>query len=97
LPKVSPKCKFYYGENGLPATGKSGNNLGLNDDLHMPAQLRYRAKDLKKVEPFDVAHPKEPFCFKECPNPLVVSPRFYQFCVKKKYTLYAIPVRIDAD
>ncbi len=95
LPKVSPTCKYYSSDDGLPVPNASKQSVP-HDGLHWPALVRYRAKDIQKVEPFDVAHLWEPsFLNLGFWREIIVSQRFYQFCLKNKYKISVTPVILE--
>jgi hypothetical protein len=63
-------------------------------DEYRPPELHYRQRDLKAIEPFDIALTFEKFPHEHWP---VVSHRFYGFCQTNKLKFDWIPVRVDAD
>lgn len=93
LPPLSPECallEFAHPEN----PGQLCRVV--SDGLFAPPQLRYRAVDMRAIEPFDVARTRDGLNWGRCDHPLVVSQRFYQFCRKLKFEFGWIPVRIAA-
>ncbi len=94
LPPLAAGCQLYE----MEAYDGSGDIVrAVNDDLVEPGLLKYRAADLRRLKPFDVARTRERLGWGLCDHPLVVSQRFYQFCKRKKLDCGWLPVRIDPD
>jgi len=55
----------------------------------------YRPSELQSLGVFDIALTAELNCNGE--QELIVTQRFYQFCLKQKIALEVEPVRIDPD
>ena len=96
LPAASPACKFCDCEGGDDFTNPDKGRT-LDEGLHVPALFRYRAEDLRAVEPFDVAVTREPLGFKLTHHPLIVSQRFYRVCQAEKFKLWWFPVVVEED
>lgn len=72
--------------------------LSIPEALYRPIERHYRAGDLEKVEPFDVGLAGG--FVKQVdidPKFIVVSNRFYRFCVAHDLEMDWIPVRVDPD
>ena len=67
----------------------------LSDPPFRTGEVHYSKRDLAALMPFDVARTFENFM--ETHPALVVSQRFYQFCLKSRIPLNVQPVRIDPD
>ena len=61
----------------------------------MDAEQRYRASDLAAIEPFDVALASKADFAVVIRPPLIVSKRFYELCVARKWKAKYVPVAVD--
>jgi hypothetical protein len=76
-----------------PFQGDFSKIIMLSDPPFRTGEVHYRRSDLAPLLPFDVARTFENFME---PHPaLIVSQRFYQFCLNNKIPLNVQPVRID--
>ena len=76
-----------------PFQGGFSKMIFIDDPPFQVGEVHYRRSELAPLVPFDVALTFENFME---PHPaLIVSQRFYQFCVKNKIPLNVQPVRID--
>lgn len=76
-----------------PFQGDFSKMVFIDDPHFRTGEIHYRRGELASLVPFDVARTFENFME---PHPaLIVSQRFYQFCVKNKVPLSVQPVRID--
>lgn len=94
MPPLSPGCKFCDCYGGPEYTDPE-KGCAIDDGLYLPTQFRYRASDLRAVEPFDIAYTREAFGFGLASHSLIVSQRFYQFCKKQKFKMWWYPVVLD--
>jgi hypothetical protein len=89
LPPLSPKMAIMGGD-----FIRSGWEIP--DVLYLPTEYHYRQSDLANVEPFDIA-----FTHERIGNfgvqDLIVSHRFYRFCVANKLNVDWQRVHIDQD
>lgn len=96
LPPVASSMTLVHMDQ-TPFTGDFAKGCMRKDGLYLHAELHYRASDLARVEPFDLAHTHE--MFEGLPNeydrPLVASRRFYDVCRQHNIRTGWVPVRID--
>jgi hypothetical protein len=95
LPPVSPSCCFTDAEGnsvGDPLKGRT-----LNEGLYLPTEYHYTRSSLQALGEFDAARVREGMGPHYRHHPLIVSRRFYQFCVQHKLKMDWIPVRIDPE
>jgi hypothetical protein len=93
LPRLAPNLRLIDGLGGLYEEGKS--HACIVDDGFSPPELHYRASDIARVEPFDLARTHEPIGSKA--GTFVASKRFYEFCRSHSLKMDWVPVRIDRD
>ncbi len=76
-----------------PFQGDFSKMIFIDDPPFRTGEVHYRRSELASLVPIDVARTFENLME---PHPaLIVSQRFYQFCVKNKIPLSVQPVRID--
>jgi hypothetical protein len=76
-----------------PFTGDYSRMVFINDPPYRAGEIHYRRSDLAELGAFDVARTFELY---RQPRPeLVVSQRFYRFCLRNGISLNIEPVRID--
>lgn len=93
LPPLALGLRLIDGLGGIYEKGKS--HACIVDDGFSPPELHYRASDLARVEPFDLARTSEPIGSKA--GTFVASKRFYDFCKSQNLQMEWVPVRIDPD
>ena len=95
LPKIANTQQLsYYGYGPQPFQGDYSQLLLIKDEPFCTGELHYHRSDLVAIGSFDIANTLEKIM---APHPLVISQRFYQFCLKHKISLEVEPVRIDPD
>ncbi len=76
-----------------PFQGDVSKMAFVEDPPFNMGEIHYRRSELARLLPFDIAQTFENFME---PHPaLIVSQRFYQFCLRNKISLNVQPVRID--
>ena len=102
LPKIANTDKLVHlGTEAEPFGGDYSRRVGLHDPPFSVGELHYRRSDLAAMGQFDIANMFEIYGFS---RPLIVSQRFYQYCLKYKIMRAfssrhwcVLPVRIDPD
>lgn len=98
LPPLSPSCTLLSSDREI-FDGDYTRGCILKEGLYLRPELHYMRSSLDAVEPFDVAYTHERFGVHDkpkCPR-LIVSNRFYRFCVDHRLKMDWVPVRIDPD
>jgi len=97
LPKMANTHLFFHPGREAPEqfTGDYTKIIGISDPPYNNSEPHYRCVELAALGSFDIARTFENY---NEPHPaLVISQRFYQFCLKNKIPLNVQPVRIDPD
>lgn len=92
LPPMSPRTLMVTPQRTLWTPGDPAKKVQIYEPFHSIVEASYRREDVAPFEPFDVALTHEPL---GDPDRLVVSQRFHQFCIAKKYQFYRNCVRYD--
>ncbi len=97
LPKLANTHKLIHRGRGAaePFQGDYSREVLIDDEPFFGAELHYRRSDLTALGAFDIANTFEKYSM---PHPMVISQRFYQYCLKHKIRLNDLKcVRIDPD
>jgi hypothetical protein len=103
LPPLSDTMTFVNRKSQVIKERVWTNGFICKEPPYRNAELHYRARDLEGLPPFDVARCYEAFTnvpSKEpdhLQRPVIVSQRFYRYCVKHNLQFGWIPVRLDPD
>lgn len=99
LPPLSPSIVLVDDKQQAVPHGSPGPCHPRIDGLYRSSELHYRASDLAKIGPFDLARTFEQFVPFGSPGdrPLIASKRFYDFCTEHRLKTGWVPVRIDPD
>jgi hypothetical protein len=97
LPKMANVHQFIHPGRTEPEPfqGDYSKIIMLNDPPFNKGEVHYRRSELTALGAFDIARTFENYM--EPLPALVISQRFYQYCLKNKIKLDADPVRIDPD
>jgi hypothetical protein len=97
LPKMANTHQFIH--RGLtqpePFAGDYSRAVLISDIPFFAGEIHYHRSDLNAFNPFDIGYTFENYI--ERHSALVVSQRFYQYCLKNKIPLAVEPVRIDPE
>lgn len=81
--------------NSVPFRDSPVETYGIEDEPYRYGEPHYRRSELEKVGSFDIAQTFERLGMRE--HALVVSQRFYRYCLQNKIRLEAMPARIDPE
>lgn len=98
LPRITNVDQFLTVDKSglLPFQGDYSKPIGiLEPPYRSGGEVHYRRSDIESCEKFDIATTYENYLFDH--QALVISQRFYQFCLKNRIPLDVRPVRIDPD
>jgi len=96
LPRIANVDQFLTVDKSglLPFRGDYSKPIGiLEPPYRSGGEVHYRRSDIESCEKFDIATTYENYLFDH--QALVISQRFYQFCLKNKIPLDVKPIRID--
>lgn len=97
LPRIANRHQFVHPGMSTPEpfTGDYSKMIMLHDPPFRTGEVHYQKSDIDLLLPFDIARTFENFME---PHPaLIISQRFYQFCLKNKIPVNVQPVRIDPN
>lgn len=101
MPPLSPKMQFENREGKPVNHGDYSNGFHRKDGQYSHPEFHYRESDLEGLDQFDLARTAEPFGNRQgydpFDRPLIVSKRFYDFCVANNLKADWVPVRVDPD
>ncbi|MDB5290088.1 MAG: hypothetical protein JWL69_1329 [Phycisphaerales bacterium] len=101
MPPLSDSMMFTDSDGRVLKERDFSNGFHRKEGLYLHPELHYRALDLAKLPPFDLARTYEPFGnrrgYDRTDCPLVASQRFYDFCEQHGLKTGWVPVRIEQD